>query len=107
MTDNLHTILIILVASLVTLLIRFLPFIVFKKHTPKAIIFLGNVLPYSIMGMLVVYCLKDMSFTNGTYGIPEIVSVLAVILLYKWKHNTLISILFGTIIYMLLIQLIF
>lgn len=107
MTDNLHTILIILVASLVTLLIRFLPFIVFKKHTPKAIIFLGNVLPYSIMGMLVVYCLKDMSFTKDTYGIPEIVSVLAVILLYKWKHNTLISILIGTIIYMLLIQLIF
>ena len=107
MTDNLHTFLIILVASVITTIIRFLPFIVFKKHTPKAVVFLGNFLPYSIMGMLVVYCLKSTTFTGGTYGIPEVVSVLAVVLLYKWKHNTLISILFGTIIYMLLIQLVF
>lgn len=65
---------------------------------------LGNVLPGAIIAMLVVYCLKDISFISKPYGLPQIVSVLFVVLLHKWKHNTLLSIFAGTVCYMLLIQ---
>lgn len=91
----------------VTALIRFLPFLVFHKGTPKAVLYLGEVLPYAIIGMLVVYCLKNVSFISGTHGIPEGLSVLLVVLLHRWKHNTLLSIAGGTVCYMVLVQAVF
>lgn len=102
-----HSILIILVAALITLLIRALPFIIFSKHTPDSILYLGKVLPYAIMAMLVVYCLKTVSLIKAPYGIPEAISILIVVLIHKWKHSTLLSILLGTITYMFLIQTVF
>ena len=102
-----YTFILIMIMAGVTILIRFLPFILFSKNTPKAILYLGDVLPYSIMAMLVVYCLKNVSFTGSSHAIPEIVSVLFVAILHKWKHNTLLSILLGTICYMIFVQLIF
>lgn len=102
-----YSFLLIAVMAGITILIRFLPFILFRKHTPEPILYLGEVLPYAIMGMLVVYCLKHVSFINKPHGIPELIAVLSVVLLHKWKHNTLISIPAGTVIYMLLIQVIF
>lgn len=107
MNGDTYILSIILIITAVTVLLRFLPFLIFQKKTPKAIIYLGNVLPYAIMGMLIVYCLRNISFISGSYGIPEIISVVAVILLHKWKHNTLISILGGTALYMIFVQLIF
>lgn len=107
MVDQEHSLLLVAVIAGITILIRFLPFLVFRKKTPNAVLYLGEVLPYAIMGMLVVYCLKNISFTGGTHGIPEIASVLVVAALHKWKHNTLLSILAGTICYMALIQLVF
>lgn len=101
------TLILIAVMSGITILIRFLPFILFRKHTPEPILYLGAVLPYAIMGMLVVYCLKNVSFLSGTHGIPELIAVVSVVLLHKWKHNTLISIPAGTVIYMLLVQVVF
>lgn len=97
----------IAVMALVTMLLRFLPFLLFSRHTPKFILYLGEVLPYAVIAMLVVYCLKGIDFLKGSHGLPEIISVLLVVLLHKWKHNTLLSILSGTICYMLLIQLVF
>lgn len=97
----------IAVMALVTMLLRFLPFLLFSRHTPKFILYLGEVLPYAVIAMLVVYCLKGIDFLEGSHGLPEIISVLLVVLLHKWKHNTLLSILSGTICYMLLIQLVF
>lgn len=91
----------------VTMLLRFLPFILFSKKTPKPILYLGEVLPYSVIAMLLIYCLKDTDFAGGSHGIPEIISTLLVGVLHKWKHNTLLSILSGTICYMLLVQLVF
>ena len=92
------------VMSLVTILLRFLPFVVFgHKKTPKFLEYLGKVLPYSVMAMLVVYCLKDVNFTNA---LPQIISVLLVIVCHVWKRNTLLSILAGTICYMILIRII-
>ena len=106
---NLHSILIIVVAALVTMATRFLPFLIFRgdKKTPDIITYLGKVLPCAIMGMLVIYCLKDVSFLNAPYGIPEIIACLAVAGLHIWKRNSLLSIGVGTVFYMLLVQLVF
>lgn len=92
-----------------TMLTRFLPFLFFPagKPTPKYIQYLGGVLPAAVFGMLVVYCLKDVSFFGGSYGIPELISITAVIALHCWKRQMLLSIAGGTVCYMLLVQLIF
>lgn len=90
----------------VTFLLRVLPFLIFKeKKTPPYIEFLGTYLPYAIMGMLVVYCLKGVSFIRAPFGIPEIISVVLVAALHIWKRNTLLSIISGTACYMVLIHL--
>ena len=107
MIDPVHSLLLIAVIAGVTALIRFLPFLVFHKGTPKTVLYLGEVLPYAIMGMLVVYCLKDISITGSTHAIPEFLVVAVTALLHKWKHNTLLSILTGTVFYMVLVQLVF
>ena len=104
-----HSILIIVVATLVTMATRFLPFLIFGsgKKTPEIIVYLGKVLPYAIMGMLVVYCMKDVSLLTAPYGIPEFLGCLVVALLHLWKRNSLLSIGVGTVFYMVLVQLIF
>lgn len=107
MIDPIHSFLLILVIAGVTALIRFLPFLVFHRNTPKTVLYLGTVLPPAIIGMLVVYCLKNISVTQGTHAIPEALAVLLTVLLHKWRHNTLLSILGGTLFYMLLVQVVF
>lgn len=102
-----HSLLLVAVMAGVTILLRFLPFLLFSKDTPKAVLYLGEVLPRAIMAMLVVYCLKNVSLRSVPYGIPEVISVLLVIILHKWKHNTLLSILAGTVCYMVLVQVVF
>jgi len=104
-----HGIWIVLVATLVTAITRFLPFLIFGngKETPPVIVYLGKVLPYAIIGMLVVYCLKDVQPLAFPYGIPELLGCTAVALLHIWKRNTLLSIGGGTLLYMLLVQLVF
>jgi len=106
---NLHAILTIAVAALVTAALRFLPFLIFgeNRKTPAIIAYLGQVLPYAIMGMLVVYCLKDVSVTTAPFGIPEAIGCAAVAGLHIWKRSTLLSIGGGTVIYMLLVQFVF
>ena len=107
--DNTHAVLTIAVCALVTAALRFLPFLIFgeNRKTPAVIAYLGRVLPYAIMGMLVVYCLKDVSFWGAPFGIPEIIGCAVVALLHVWKRNTLLSIGAGTVVYMLLVQLVF
>ena len=101
--------LIILVSGAVTAAIRFLPFLIFsgKRQTPPFISYLGRVLPYAIMGMLVIYCLRGISFAAAPHGLPEMIACAAVVLLHVWKRSTLISIFGGTLCYMLLVQLVF
>ena len=107
--DKLHAAAMIAVIALVTAALRFLPFLIFgeNRKTPPLVAYLGQVLPYAIMGMLVVYCLKDVSFVSGSFGIPEALGCAAVALLHIWKRNTLLSIGAGTVCYMLMVQLIF
>lgn len=107
--DKLHSALLIVVIAIVTIAIRFLPFLIFneKRKTPKYIEYLSRVLPFAIMGMLVIYCLRNTSFIAYPYGIPEIISCLLVVALHLMKRNTLLSIIGGTICYMLLVQFVF
>lgn len=106
---NLHAALIIAVIAVVTAVLRFLPFLIFgeNRKTPPLVSYLGQVLPYAIMGMLVVYCLKGVSLTTFPFGIPELLGCTAVTLLHIWKRNTLLSIGIGTVCYMLLVQFVF
>lgn len=92
-----------------TVATRFLPFIVFSgdKPTPKYIQYLGKALPAAIFGMLVVYCLKNVSILTGSHGIPELISIVLVVALHLWKRQMLLSIAGGTVCYMLLIQFVF
>lgn len=104
-----HDLIMIAVMTLVTMATRFLPFLIFgeKKETPPLITYLGQVLPFSIMGMLVVYCLKDVAFLSPPFGAPEIIGCAIVAVLHLWKRNSLLSIGVGTVCYMLMVQLIF
>ena len=104
-----HDILLIIVVMLVTMLTRFLPFLLFgeKRKTPELVTYLGKVLPFAIMGMLVVYCLKDVQFLSTPYGIPELIGIAITAGLHIWKRNSLLSIGVGTVSYMLLVQFVF
>ena len=97
----------IAVMAIVTMLLRFLPFILFTKNTPEYISYLGKVLPAALIGMLVIYCLKDVSVVAAPHGLPELIAALAVVGLQVWKRNSLLSIFAGTVVYMLLVQLVF
>jgi branched-subunit amino acid transport protein AzlD len=92
----------------VTIALRFLPFAIFSgsKPTPPFVSYLGKVLPYAIMGMLVVYCLRNVNLASAPHGAPEFIACLIVAALHLWKRNTLISIVGGTASYMLMVQLI-
>ena len=107
--NNTYALLMILIIAAVTALLRFLPFIIFgeKRKTPDYIMWLGNVLPYAIMAMLVVYCLKGVNIMAAPHGIPELISCVVVAGLTVWKRNTLLSIGAGTICYMILVQFVF
>lgn len=99
----------IALCALATMLTRFLPFLLFssRRPTPKYVRYLGRALPPAIFGMLVVYCLKNVSIVSGTHGLPELIAIAVTVGLHLWKRQTLLSIAGGTIAHMLLIQLIF
>jgi branched-subunit amino acid transport protein AzlD len=104
-----QTIIIICMVAIGTMITRFLPFVLFKgtSSNNSYITYLGKVLPYSAIGLLVVYCLKDVSFKSPSFGLPEIISISVITALHNWKKNTLLSIGAGTILYMVLVQFVF
>ncbi len=108
MTDT-QLLLTVLVIAAVTAALRFIPFFVFSsgKKTPDIILYLGKFLPYAIMAMLVVYCLKNVNVLTFPFGLPELIGVLVAVLLHLLKRNTLLSIVGSTACYMLLIQFVF
>ena len=109
MRNSTHAMLLILTMTAGTMATRFLPFLLLgdKRQTPPFITYLGKVLPYAIMGMLVVYCLKGVSLTEVSSVLPAALGVGVTAGLHLWKHNTLLSILGGTAVYMLLVQMVF
>lgn len=104
-----HEIALVAVVALVTIALRFAPFVIFRgnKPLPAYVSYLGKVLPCAIMAMLVVYCLRNVNVAAAPHGLPEGLACLIVAGLHLWKRNTLVSIVGGTVCYMLMVQLIF
>lgn len=106
---NLQLSITIAVIALATLLVRILPFLLFpaEKETPPVIRDLGAVLPCAVIAMLVVYCFKNVSLFSGSRGLPELIASAFVIGVHRWRHNLLLSIAGGTVLYMVLVQIVF
>lgn len=102
LTQQIITIAVVVLGTMTT---RFLPFLIFPegKNPPRFIAYLGTVLPHAVIGMLVVYCLKD-AFPSSYHALPELLAILFTAVLHKWKKNTLLSIAGGTVFYMILVQ---
>lgn len=104
-----QTFITILAVALGAMVTRFLPFFLFpeKKTQPEVIRKLSKLLPPAMMGLLVVYCLKGVSISTFPYGLPELISIIIIVVLHRWKRNVLLSIGVGTICYMILVQYLF
>lgn len=104
-----HAMLVILVMGLATLATRILPVLIFGRgeKAPDYILYLGRVVPYTATGLLIVYCLKDVSVAEGSHGLPELIALAVVSGTYLWKRNTILSVVVGTVLYMLLVQMVF
>ena len=109
MTEYTHAIIIIAVMGGVTLATRVLPVLVFgrSEKIPEFILYLGKVIPYTAMGLLIVYCLRDVSVLHGSHGLPELIAMAAVTGSYLWKRNAILSVIIGTVLYMFLLQMVF
>ena len=109
MPDYTHALIIVLVMGAVTLATRILPVFIFGRgeKVPDIIMYLGKVVPYTAMGLLIVYCLKDVSVLEGSHALPEAIALASVAGTYLWKRNTIFSVVLGTVIYMLLVQMVF
>ncbi len=106
MNSNTYMLWAIIVMALVTALLRFAPFLLMgNRKTPAYVEYLGRVLPYAVMAMLVVYCLRGTDFTAFPFGICEVIAVAVVVIAHVWKRNTLMSIIAGTVCYMVLIRI--
>jgi len=109
MTDCGHAMLIMAVMGGAVLATRILPVLVFgrSEKVPEFILYLGKVIPYTAMGLLIVYCLRDVSVIHGSHGLPELIALAAVTATYLWKRNTIFSVIIGTMLYMFLLQMVF
>ncbi|MEG2118802.1 MAG: AzlD domain-containing protein [Pseudoflavonifractor sp.] len=109
MNTTVHAVLAIAVMAGVTFLTRALPFLLFDRgeRPPKVVLYLGRVLPPAVIAMLIVYCLRNVSFAAAGGWLPQMIAVAAVVVLHLWKHNNLLSIFGGTILYMVLVQCVF
>ena len=99
----------IAILAFLSFFVRGLPFLLFAgiSKTPAYIMYLGIVLPYASIGMLVVYCFKNVSLLQTPFGLPELIAGIAIVLVHCWKKNTLLSVGGGTLFYMFLVQIIF
>ena len=99
----------IAVMAVITFLTRALPFLLFDRgeSPPKLVLYLGRVLPPAIIAMLIIYCLRGVSFAAPGGWVPQLLCVAVVVALHLWKHNNLLSIFGGTILYMVLVQAVF
>ena len=109
MTDYRHAIIVIIVMGLAVLATRIVPVLIFGRgeKVPEFILYLGRVVPYTAMGLLIVYCLRDVPVLESPHGLPELISLAVVTLTYLWKRNTILSVVIGTALYMFLVQSVF
>lgn len=106
---TLQTVAAVAVMAVVTFLTRALPFLLFGRgnRVPAVITYLGRYLPPAVIAMLIVYCLRDVSFSSPAGWAPSLIASAAVVALHLWKKNNLLSIMGGTVLYMVLVQLVF
>lgn len=106
---NSHAIIVMLAMGLATLATRILPVLIFGrgKKVPDYIMYLGKVVPYTAMGLLIVYCFKDLSVVEAPHALPELIAMIIVIASYLWKRNTILSVVIGTVAYMVMVQYMF
>lgn len=106
MPDTIHSLQLIAVMAAVTMLLRFLPFVIFPqgKTLPGVLLYLGRVLPGAIMAMLVVYCFKNTAVFVPPYALPEAVATAVVAVIYLWRSDVLSAVGIGTVCYMILVQ---
>lgn len=104
-----RALILVLIMGGVTIMIRFAPFLIFRRgqQTPPVIERLGGLLPCAVMGMLVVYCLRNVDFIAAPHALPEIIAVAVTVALHLWRRSTLLSIIAGTVCYMVLVQAVF
>ncbi|MBR3377177.1 MAG: AzlD domain-containing protein [Mogibacterium sp.] len=109
MTDYRHAMIVIIVMGLAVLATRIVPVLIFGRgeKVPEFILYLGRVVPYTAMGFLIVYCLRDMPVLEAPHGLPEPISLAVVTMTYLWKRNTILSVVIGTALYMFLVQSVF
>ena len=109
MTDYRHAMIVILIMGIVTFATRIVPVLIFGRgeKVPDYIMYLGRTVPYTAMGLLIVYCLKDVSITSAPHALPEIIAMAAVIGSDLWKRNSILSVVVGTVLYMFLVQVVF
>jgi len=109
MTDARHAMIVIAVMGLAVLATRIVPVLIFGRggKVPEFILYLGRVVPYTAMGLLIVYCLRDVPVLDAPHGLPEIIALAVVTGTYLWKRNTILSVVIGTALYMFLVQSIF
>lgn len=109
MPDYMHAIIIILVMGAVTLAARLLPMLIFGRgeKVPDVILYLGKVVPYAAMGLLIVHCLRNVSVSSGSHALPEAIALAAVEGTYIWKRNTILGVVLGTALYMTLVRTVF
>ena len=100
---------VVAVMALVTFLTRALPFLLFDRggSPPKLVLYLGRVLPPAVIAMLIVYCLKGVTFATPAGWVPALMAAAAVVVLHLWKGNDLLSIFGATGLYMVLVQGVF
>ena len=106
---NVQALGIVLAVTLGTVITRFLPFALFpdSRPVPKIVEYLGRTLPAAMMGLLVVYCLRNVDIADAPHGLPELIALAVVTGLHLWKGNVLLSIGVGTAVYMVLVQAVF
>ena len=107
--DTIQSLVIILMVALATQITRWTPFLLFsgERKLPRVVEDLGKLLPPAMMGLLVVYCFKNVSWLSGSHGAPELLATAAVVGLHLWKKNVLLSIAGGTALYMVFLQVVF
>ena len=109
MPDYGHALIIMLIMGAATFTTRIIPVLIFgrSEKVPDFVLYLGKVIPYTAMGLLIVYCLRDVSILGGSHGIPELIAMAVVVASYLWKRNTIVSVVLGTAVYMMLLQMVF
>ena len=109
MTDYRHAMIVVVVMGLAVLATRIVPVLIFGRgeKVPEYILYLGRVVPYTAMGLLIVYCLRDMPVLEAPHGLPELIALAVVTVTYLWKRNSILSVVIGTVLYMFLVQSVF